>query len=38
MKKLEDVTVMEWVIIGTIVQAAALGTMALTMKLIGTFL
>ena len=38
MKNIEDITVMEWVIIGTIVQAAALGTMALTMMLIGKFL
>ena len=38
MKNIEDITVMEWVIIGTIVQAAALGTMALAMKLIGAFL
>lgn len=38
MKDIEDITVMEWVVIGTIVQAAALGTMTLTMMLIGSFL
>ncbi len=38
MKNIEDITVMEWVVIGCVVQAGALGTMALTMMLIGKFI